>query len=77
MAATRAKFLCRSEARVSFGNGDPQREYEFTAVYDDGIPEHERYAKYTPTGSMKLTVTNDAVSFKPGAYYYLDITPAD
>jgi hypothetical protein len=75
--ATRAKFLCRTESTVKHAGFEPQREYDFTAVMDDGLPEHERYAKYTPVGTLKITVTNDAVSFTPGTYYYLDITEAE
>lgn len=72
---TRAKFRCARENNVRFGlNHDPQREYEFTAVYDDGTPENQRYALSTPVGSLKITVTNPAVEFVPGRCYYLDIS---
>lgn len=71
----RAKFRCTSESRTNQFNLD-QREYEFTAVYDDGIPENTRYAKYTPTGSLKITVDNPSVRYELGKSYYLDFTEA-
>lgn len=79
MATVRAKFRCHSENTRRHG---PQaeasiRSYEFMAVFDDGTPENERYAKYTPTGKLEITVDNPAVSFEPGKSYYLDFTPAD
>jgi hypothetical protein len=62
---------------MKFGHSSElQHEYEFTAVHDNDTPENERYSLYTPTGSLTLTVTNPAVSFTPGAYYYLDFTAA-
>jgi hypothetical protein len=46
-------------------------------MYDESIPEDQRYAKATPSGTLTITVDNPAVVFEPGASYYLDITPAD
>ncbi|WP_347590657.1 hypothetical protein [Acrocarpospora sp. B8E8] len=56
---------------------DGQRNYRFTAVADDSVPENQRYAKYTPVGNLTITVTNPDVEFSPGASYYLDFTPAE
>jgi len=79
MATVRAKFRCQFENTRKHG---PQPEastrvYEFLAVFDDGTPENERYAKYTPTGKLEMAVDNRAVSFQPGKSYYLDFTEAD
>lgn len=70
--AVRAKFKCLSVQ--AFMNG--LRNYDFGAVTDNTIPENQRFHKYTPAGSLKLTVDNPDVSFTPGAEYYIDITPA-
>lgn len=73
---TRAKFRCISETRHCFGSPE-SRTYKFQAIYDDSIPEDQRYAKYTPTGTLEMVVDNPSVEFAVGAYYYLDFTPAD
>lgn len=74
---TRAKFRCVTESRSAFVVEGDVRTYEFSAQYDQTIPEDQRYAKYTPSGSMKITVDNPNVQFKLGAQYYLDITEAE
>lgn len=53
------------------------RTYRFSAVCDDGTPENERYARYTPIGNLTIQVDNPNVVFEPGRDYYLDFTPAD
>lgn len=73
--AVRAKFRCQSAE--TFGPDAEQVNYRFAPVYDQAIPEDQRYARYTPAGELKLTVTNPAVSFTPGQSYYLDITPVE
>lgn len=73
---TRAKFHCDG-FDVNNDVIDSPKVYQFSAVTDDGTPENERYHRYTPGGSLQLAVDNPAVSFKPGDFYYLDITPAD
>jgi hypothetical protein len=56
----------------------------FTAVGsnnypEDGVSEDNTFAKYTPCGEMKLTVSNPALhgKIKPGEKYYLDFTKAE
>lgn len=75
MITTRAKFECRTETRNSWGEGS--RTYEFQAVSDPDTPENERYCKYTPAGSLKITVDNPNVEFKLGRAYYLDFTEVE
>lgn len=74
--ATRAKFHCNSVEQFG-GHSAGQRTYRLSAVYDDGIPENHRYAKYTPSGQLTITVDNPNVVIEPGRYYYLDITPVE
>lgn len=71
--ATRAKFRCTSVESYSL-DPDGNRKYRFQAEYDASVPEDERYSKYTPAGSLEITVTNPVVEFKPGTSYYLDLT---
>jgi hypothetical protein len=71
----RAKFRCASVETYAQTSG--HRNYRFSAMYDPEVPEDQRYAKYTPTGSLTITVDNPAVNFEPGKDYYLDFTPVD
>lgn len=75
----RAKFRCTTETRKKWGPSEEQvtRSYEFMALYDPAIPEDQRYAKASPSGTLTIQVDNPAVTFEPGAQYYLDFTPAD
>jgi hypothetical protein len=75
----RAKFRCSTVTTTQWapGQSDLPRTYKFQAAYDTSIPEDQRYAKSTPTGSLEMQVDNPAVTFEPGKSYYLDFTPAD
>lgn len=48
-----------------------------SAYPPDGYDEDNTYAKYSPSGELKLTVANPALlgKFNPGETYYLDFTP--
>lgn len=50
-----------------------------TSYPEDGIDEDNTYAKFSPSGELKLTVANPALigKFKPGEKYYLDFTKAE
>ena len=43
---------------------------------DDGSDEDNTYAKFSPSGSLELTVCNPELigKFNPGDTYYLDFT---
>lgn len=45
----------------------------------DGLDEDNQFGKFTPSGSLTLTVANPALlgRFKPGEKYYLDFTKAE
>lgn len=45
----------------------------------NGESEDNTYARYTPQGSLTLTVNNPSLlgQFKPGEKFYLDFTPAE
>jgi hypothetical protein len=53
-------------------------EVEFTPV-TGGSPENDSFFKWTPYGSIRLGVLNDAVieGLEPGKTYYVRITEAD
>lgn len=72
----RAKFKLTS-ITAHDGNGDA-RSFTFYPVQDDGIPENQSFNKWTPSGELKIYVTNPQViqEWKLGDSYYLDFTPA-
>jgi hypothetical protein len=49
------------------------------AVYDDGIPENQRFAQATPSGTIEITINNPPASdvFKHGQEFYVDFTPVE
>lgn len=73
MSKVRSKFRCM-EKRTVFGQTGAW--YKFSAVYDDGIPENQRYCKYTPSGTLELLVDNPNVAYEVGTFYYLDTVEA-
>lgn len=66
-----------TKSNVPTGEVTWPRTYRFSPLYDHTIPEDERYARYTPSGELRITVDNPNVVFIPGAQYYLDFTPVD
>lgn len=71
----RAKFRCVSVITNCYS--DASRIYKFQAMYDPDIPEDQRFAQATPSGSLEITVDNPSAQFTCGAYYYLDFVPVD
>jgi hypothetical protein len=63
----KAKFKCSSAQIFEHST----KKYEFNAVCADGIPEHERFHKYSPSGKLEIFVDNPAVNFVPGKVYDL------
>lgn len=74
MNNVRALFRCTTKTSNIHTSGV---NYGFQPMYDDKTPEHQRYAKYTPTGKLEMLVDNPAVEFELGAYYYLDIVAVE
>lgn len=72
----RAKFQVQGIKQVSWNQEG--REVTLSAVSADGIPENERYHKYTPSGELKIFIDNPAAlaQFEMGKFYYIDFTPA-
>ena len=71
----RAKFRCMSVETFAHAGGT--RTFRFSAEYDTTVPEDQRYAKYTPSGELRISVDNPAVAFEPGTSYYLDFRPVE
>ncbi|MFP3186793.1 MAG: hypothetical protein RXR52_36625 [Paraburkholderia sp.] len=71
----RAKFQLQ---QVTANHWGPSKTLKFYASYDPSIPEDQRFAKATPSGSFEMTVDNPAAleQFELGKQYYFDITEA-
>ena len=72
----RAKFQCTYvEDQAVY----EQKEVSFSAVMD-GSEENKSFAKYTPSGQIRVVVSYDTPAvnaFVPGKEYYVDFTPAE
>ena len=83
MQAVRAKMVVHAlTKRGHFQDGKAvtsQIDVEAAPVTGKGGDENKSYSKWTPSGSLKLTITNpDCFEFfKEGAEFYVDITPAE
>ena len=79
MPAMRAKFKITKVEQY-----EGSERLEMTAVAksgsypEDGSDEDNTYAKFSPSGSLMLTIANPALTgkFKPGQKFYLDFTEA-
>ena len=71
----RAKFKVQKIAKQSWGGS----EISMWPEYDSAIPEDQRYAKATPSGSLTMSVDNPPAEefFELGKTYYLDFSKAD
>ena len=77
----RAKFKCESITLFE-ASSTPNEEYinsqvKLRAVHANGSEENDNFNKWTPSGSLELSITNPAAKdfFVPGKFYYLDLTP--
>lgn len=68
----RCKFVCVKKIQQSYHQG---AEYTFQPQYDTETPEDERFSASTPSGEIRLLVTNEKVSYELGKAYYFDSTP--
>lgn len=76
----RAKMKCYAVEHLKDGKPDTTlADIRLMPVYDDGNPENKTWSKYTPSGEVRLFVTNPAAinAFEPGKSYYVDFTPAE
>lgn len=81
----KAKFQVRSVEPVESPPGTVvQEKLEFFAVTDKpfdagGTSEDNSFSRWTPTGELKMTVTNPELfgKFAVGEKYYLDFTKAE
>jgi hypothetical protein len=75
MPSVRAKFRCNS---ITIFEND-NREYSFSPVYGPDGSANAQWSKWTPSGSLKMTINNPECfdKFEVGQEYYLDFTAAE
>lgn len=79
MADMRAKMVVQCVTRTEYGEKLNMAPVSKPGGYpEDGSDEDNTYAKFSPSGSLELTVNNPALfgKFNPGEKYYLDFTKA-
>ena len=85
--SVRAKMRCTRYAKFTDGGYSAKVTsigVTFQPVYGSGDGTNEdkanaEWSKYTPSGEMNLTITNEACfdKFEVGKAYYVDISPAE
>ena len=70
----RGKFTL---TQMTQGAGQTGRSLTFSPQYDPNLPEDQKYAKATPSGSLTMYVDNPPAleQLVLGKAYYLDLTP--
>ena len=70
---TRAKMKCTLKTEFEGGFS-----IELEPVHGDGHKENAEFYKWTPGGSVKLSLVNPetAANFRVGQHYYVDFTEA-
>jgi hypothetical protein len=73
----RGKFVLNSITNHSWS--PTAQTFNFGAVYDNTTEENKRFAKYTPSGTLSMTVDNPPAQefFELGKSYYLDFSKAE
>ena len=73
----RAKFTCQEIRHMFTQSPDAVcAEIRLTAVYGEGN-ENASWSKWTPSGEIKMTITNPAAidKFELGRSYFVDFIP--
>lgn len=72
----RAKFKVSS---VTVFEDPGYKQVKLWAVWDDGIPENQRFATATPSGEIEMTISTPSAAemFIPGKFVYCDFTEVE
>ncbi len=73
------KSRCKFRVVGVTDHGHDSKTVELSTQYDKSIPEDQQFSKYTPSGNMKISVSNPALDgfFTPGREFYVDLMPVD
>lgn len=80
MSPVRAKFrVTQTVQNAAHGKHEKPTHTIRLSPVTSGSPENEEFYKWTPGGSIELSVVNDetAQQFELGQEYYVDFTPAE
>ena len=74
----RAKFKVWTIVHSPAITPDVCAEVRLNAVYEDGGGDNKSWSKYTPSGEIRMFITNpDAIEqFEVGKSYFVNFTPA-
>lgn len=66
------KFRCAEVDDLGCGSQDVRLD----ALYDENLPGDQRFAQYTPTGSMTMRITNPSLMgfFVAGESYLIEVS---
>lgn len=69
----RAKFVLTGITE----HNHPSKTLRFDCVYDQNIPDDQRFQKATPFGHIEIQIDNPTATeqFVRGQSYYVDFTP--
>ena len=75
LMAVRAKFTVNSITKY-IGEGS---SVKLMCIYDNSIPEDQRFCKATPNGTIEMWINNPVAleQFIPGKAFYVDFTPVE
>ncbi len=73
----RAKFTVTHHEVLHYQSGDPHVTVHLQPRCESSIPEDKRFAAATPSGELKMYITNKSAieHLKPGRAFYLDFIP--
>jgi len=77
-AVLRLKMFVESVKNVADNKGDKQsEEIQLRAVYGEGGSPNAQWSKWTPAGSLTMTVSNPQAFGRvlPGQFIFVDLTP--
>lgn len=74
----RAKFVVQSVTEHNTYTGGCYKDVKMNPVMADDVEENKRFHEATPSGEIKMTITNPSAAdaFKPGDTFYVDFIEA-
>lgn len=79
-ATIRAKMYVNEVKRCADSSGETsQEEIKLSAVYGKEGTANNQWSKYTPCGSLTMTISNPSAFGKllPGQYFFVDLIPTE
>lgn len=75
----RAKLTVNRIETQEYSAAYQQKTVVFGTVYDQNIPEDQRFQQATPSGEARLQIDNPVALevFKPGKKFYVDFTETE